>query len=197
MTAGPSTLSRQNHDLQNQAIKSLFTQNSHIQSNPKIPSPDIIENRSVQVVKVREAWAPLPVEAEVPALSDGVTRRVVRPKSGAAEPGNLSKNEADHLERNLNDAINNNGNEEDEGKEKPNTGEVIYIHSLLIYSQSNKLLIKPLFTDNKLVFRLSYLRSVEAIIHKNTSHMCCMNRVHLHQVNIKGHDRMIFQRYLF
>ena len=137
MTAGPSTLSRQNHDLQNQAIKSLFTQNSHIQSNPKIPSPDIIENRSVQVVKVREAWAPLPVEAEVPALSDGVTRRVVRPKSGAAEPGNLSKNEADHLERNLNDAINNNGNEEDEGKEKPNTGEVIYIHSLLIYSQSN------------------------------------------------------------
>ena len=91
----------------------------------------------MQVLKVREAWAPLPVEAEVPALSDGVTRRVVRPKSGAAEPGNLSKNEADHLERNLNDAINNNGNEEDEGKEKPNTGEVIYIHSLLIYSQSN------------------------------------------------------------
>ena len=138
MTAGPSTLSRQNHDLQNQAIKSLFTQNSHIRSNPKVPSPDIIENRdgSVQVVKVREAWAPLPVEAEVPeiesGLSDGVTRRVLRPKSGAAEPGTLSKNEADHLERNLNDAINNNGNEEDEGKEKPNTGEVSYIHPLLM-----------------------------------------------------------------
>jgi hypothetical protein len=129
MTAGPSTLSRQNHDLQNQAIKSLFTQNSHIRSNPKVPSPDIIENRdgSVQVVKVREAWAPLPVEAEVPAdsgLSDGVTRRALRPKSGASEPRTLSKNDADHLERNLNDAINNNGNEEDEGKEKPNTGEV-------------------------------------------------------------------------
>ena len=136
MTAGPSTLSRQNHDLQNQAIKSLFTQNSHIQSNPKIPSPDFIENRSVQVVKVREAWAPLPVEDEVPeadcGLSNGVTRRVLRPKSAALEPGTLSKNEADHLERNLNDAINNNGNEEDEVKEKPNTGEVIYIHPLLM-----------------------------------------------------------------
>ena len=142
MTAGPSTLSRQNHDLQNQAIKSLFTQNSHIRSNPKVPSTDIIENRdgSVQVVKVREAWAPLPVEAEVPAecgLPDGVTRRVLRPKSAALEPGTLSKNEADHLERNLNDAINNNGNEEDEGKEKPNTGEVICIHPSLMCSQHN------------------------------------------------------------
>ena len=137
MTAGPSTLSRQNHDLQNQAIKILFTQNSHIRSDPKVPSTDIIENRdgSVQVVKVREAWAPLPVEAEVSAesgLSGGVTRRFLRPKSGALEPGTLSKNEADHLERNLNDAINNNGNEEDEGKEKPNTGEVIYIHTVLM-----------------------------------------------------------------
>ena len=113
MTAGPSTFSRQNHDLQNQAIKSLFTNNSQIHSNPQIPIPVEQKEGSVQVVKVREAWAPLPEEVAVvePNAEDGVTRRVPRQNHE-----NLNTNEAENMERNLNDAINNNGNEEGEEK---------------------------------------------------------------------------------
>ena len=124
MTAGPSTFSRQNHDLQNQAIKSLFTQNPQIHSNPKIPITSEQNEGSVQVVKVREAWAPLPEEAAVVGskIPDGVVRRAPRQRSGRKITSeNLSRNEAENLERNLNDAINNNGNEEEEEKR---TGEV-------------------------------------------------------------------------
>ena len=102
MTAGPSTLSRQNHDLQNKAIKSLFAQNPKIHSSPQIrPSTTKQTNEgSVQVVKVREAWAPLPEEAA--KLTEGVVRRVPRERSNDAE----------------NDAINNNGNEGEEDQRK-------------------------------------------------------------------------------
>ena len=103
MTAGASsTFSRQNHDLQNQAIKSLFAQNPKIHSSPQIPPSTTKQPNegSVQVVKVREAWAPLPEEAA--KLTEGVVRRVPRERSNDAE----------------NDAINNNGNEGEEDQRK-------------------------------------------------------------------------------
>ena len=126
MTAGPSTFSRQNHDLQNQAIKSLFTHNSQIHSDSNIPIPGEQKEPSVQVVKVREAWAPLPKEIAVVGseASDGVLRRVPRQRSGKKILSeNLNRNEAENMERNLNDAINNNGNEEVEEKSRD---QVIY-----------------------------------------------------------------------
>ena len=121
LTAGPSTFSRQNHDLQNQAIKSLFTHNSQIHSNPKIPIPVEQKEGSVQVVKVREAWAPLPEEVAVVEsnAADDVTRRIPRQHhSREISSENLNTNEAENMERNLNDAINNNGNEEEEEKSR-------------------------------------------------------------------------------
>ena len=142
MTAGPSTtLSRQtSHDLQNEAIKSLFTQTPNIHSNPKIPvghSEQHPEDGSVQVVKVREAWAPLPEEANAVVASkvpDGVTRRVSRHRSDnrkiLLESEGQNVNEAEHMERNLNDAINNNGNEEEE-EEKRRTEDEVNVKPIL------------------------------------------------------------------
>ena len=117
MTAGTTTtLSRQNHDLQNQAIKSLFKP-QHVYPSPNIPNNEK-EEGSVQVIKVREAWAALPEEPVVaPNISDDVVRRIPRQRKGrriSAGSENLSRNDAENLERNLNDAINNNDNEEEE-----------------------------------------------------------------------------------
>ena len=116
-TAGPTTLSRQNHDLQNQAIKSMF-------SHPQMYLPTQPNNEQeppVQVVKVREAWAALPEEPAVVAAEPPtaeVARRAPRRRSSGrklssgAENPPMSANE-------MNDAINNNGNEEEkqEGQE--------------------------------------------------------------------------------
>ena len=110
MTAGPSsTFSRQNHDLQNQAIKSLFAQNPKIHSSPQIPTSTVTQQNegAVQVVKVREAWAPLPEEAA--KLTDGVVRRVPRERNGQRRFSERASR--DDLE---NDALNNNGNDGDE-----------------------------------------------------------------------------------
>ena len=110
MTAGPSsTFSRQNHDLQNQAIKSLFAQNPKIHSSPQIPTSSVTQQNegAVQVVKVREAWAPFPEEAA--KQTDGVVRRVSRERNGQRRLSERASR--DDLE---NDALNNNGNDEDE-----------------------------------------------------------------------------------
>ena len=51
--------------------------------------------------------------------ADGVTRRVPRQRHGiGVASDNLNTNEAENMERNLNDAINNNGNEEGEEKSR-------------------------------------------------------------------------------
>ena len=125
MTAGPSsTFSRQNHDLQNQAIKSLFAQNPKIHSSPQIPTSTVTQQNegAVQVVKVREAWAPLPEEAA--KLTDGVVRRVPRERNGQRRFSERASR--DDLE---NDALNNNGNDGDE--EQRNTE--VEIKSLISY----------------------------------------------------------------
>ena len=110
MTAGPSsTLSRQNHDLQNQAIKSLFARNPKIHSSPQIPPSTVTLPREgpAQVVKVREAWAPFPEEAA--KLTDGVVRRIPRERTGQRRfSEHVSRDDAES------DAINNNGNDGDE-----------------------------------------------------------------------------------
>ena len=114
MTAGPSsTFSRQNHDLQNQAIKSLFAQNPKIHSSPQIPLSTTTppNGASVQVVKIREAWAPLPEEAA--KVTEGVVRRVRRERSdGRSLSEHLIRDDAE------NDAINNNGNDGEEEQRK-------------------------------------------------------------------------------
>ena len=126
MTAGPSSsFSRQNHDLQNQAIKSLFAQNPKIPSCPRIPPSTVAEPKegSTQIVKVREAWAPFPEEAA--KVTDGVVRRAQLERRGLrrfSEHANRDDAESD--------AINNNGND---GEEDQCNAEVNYYDILAIF----------------------------------------------------------------
>ena len=128
MTADSTTaLSRQNHDLQNQAIKSLFNQQIHSNSNNLHAghTPEL-----VHMVKVREAWAALPeepIEVASKISSEDVVRRIplqMNSSGTKVDSERLRKNEAENLERDLNDAINNNGNEEEAENRTTNEEEV-------------------------------------------------------------------------
>ena len=193
MTAGPSSsFSRQNHDLQNQAIKSLFAQNPKIPSCPRIPPSMVVEPKEglTQIVKIREAWAPFPEEAA--KVTDGVVRRVQRERSGLrrfSEHANRDDAESD--------AINNNGND---GEEDQCNAEVNHcnISFIVVYIMLSKRILEIITCFQTNLFRpikMRLLQNEEAIILRNTFHkFYSRNRSDFYQINHRNHGITIFQR---
>ena len=196
MTAGPSSsFSRQNHDLQNQAIKSLFAQNPKIPSCPRILPSTVVEPKegSTQIVKVREAWAPFPEEAA--KVTDGVVRRVQRERSGLrrfSEHSNRDDAESD--------AINNNGNdgEEDQCNAEVNHHNITAIVVWLVYIMPSKRIHEIVTCFQTIRFRptkMRLLQNEEAIILRNTFHkFYSKNHSDFYQINHRNHGITIFQR---